>query len=263
MVDNVTIPASGTGTATPVIATDDVAGVHYQAVKIALGADGAIDTLVDSGQQTMANSVPVALASNQSTLPVRIGDGTLQTTLVDETGSSAVDALPVGGGTPHDSVDSGNPVKVGYKARNALPTAVANSDRADGSSDLWGRQLTAHIDPAMFVHKAFNATTSQTGIDVWSPTSGKKIAITSIVIGCYGTTAARIILWFGDNADTTYSAGTDQLVLAFSAAPSTTSKPGLVFTPATPIFCTTADRELHITTDANLSIDVACSGYEW
>lgn len=40
MADNVTIPASGTGTATPVVATDDVSGVHYQRVKLDVGGDG-------------------------------------------------------------------------------------------------------------------------------------------------------------------------------------------------------------------------------
>jgi hypothetical protein len=64
MADNVTIPTTGTGTATPVIATDDVASVHYQKIKIALGADGAVDTLLDSGQQAAADSVPVVLASD-------------------------------------------------------------------------------------------------------------------------------------------------------------------------------------------------------
>jgi len=167
------------------------------------------------------------------------------------------------GDVPHDSVDVGNPIKVGMKAANALPTAVANADRANAIADLWGRQMTTHIDPAQQIHKSFNATTTQTGADVWSPTSGKKIAVTSVVIGTYGTTAGRVILWFGDNADTTYTAGTDQLLLAFSTAPSANSKPGLVFTPAVPVFCTTADRELHITTDAAVSIDIAVEGYEW
>ena len=41
MADNVTIPASGTGTATPVVATDDVGSVHYQRIKLVGGADGA------------------------------------------------------------------------------------------------------------------------------------------------------------------------------------------------------------------------------
>lgn len=41
MADNVTLPATGTGTATPVIASDDVAGVQYQRVKVDHGGDGA------------------------------------------------------------------------------------------------------------------------------------------------------------------------------------------------------------------------------
>ncbi len=41
MADNVTIPATGSGSATPVVATDDVAGVHYQRMKI---SDGVADS---------------------------------------------------------------------------------------------------------------------------------------------------------------------------------------------------------------------------
>jgi hypothetical protein len=164
----------------------------------------------------------------------------------------------------HDAPDGTTfPVKTGAKAITAMPTAVANLDRADNVSDEYGRQLVAHVSPAMAVHKGVNYTATQTGTAIWVPTSGKKIAITSIVIGTYATTAARLILWFGDTADTTYTAGTDQLVLAASFAPSSTAKPGLVFCPASPVFCTTANRELHITTDAALSVDIAVEGYEF
>lgn len=72
MADNVTIPTTGSGTATPLIATDDVASVHYQKVKLALGADGAIDTLLDSGQQLAANSAPVVLASDHSDIKITL-----------------------------------------------------------------------------------------------------------------------------------------------------------------------------------------------
>ncbi|MBP8055066.1 MAG: hypothetical protein KA314_04460 [Chloroflexi bacterium] len=76
MADNVTIPTTGAGTATPVIATDDVASVHYQKIKIALGADGAIDTLLDSGQQLSANSAPVVLASDHGDIKITLdGEG--------------------------------------------------------------------------------------------------------------------------------------------------------------------------------------------
>lgn len=117
--------------------------------------------------------------------------------------------------------------------------------------------------PATQIHKAVNVTTTQTGTDVWTPGGGLRIAVTSLVIGSYGTTAGRVILWFGDNADTTYTAGTDQVLVAASFAPSATAKPGLVYTPSTPILCTTADRELHLTTDAGISLDITVEGYEW
>ena len=60
-----TAAASGTG---KTIAADDISSVLYQRVKIALGAADAYDMDLDSGQQTMANSLPVAIASNQSSL---------------------------------------------------------------------------------------------------------------------------------------------------------------------------------------------------
>ena len=163
----------------------------------------------------------------------------------------------------HDAVDTGNPTKIGMKARTTLPTAVANGDRADAGSDVYGRLLIAHIDPTMSVHKNATYTSQQTGSTLWDPTAGEKIAVTSVIIGTYGTTSGRIILWFGDNADTTFTQNTDQVLVAASFAPSSTAKPGLVYTPATPIFCTTADRELHVTTDAAISFDLTVEGYEF
>lgn len=69
MADNVAITA-GSGTA---IATDDVGSAHYQKIKIAIGADGAVDGLLDYGQGAMAASLPVAIASNQSAVAVTPG----------------------------------------------------------------------------------------------------------------------------------------------------------------------------------------------
>jgi len=160
----------------------------------------------------------------------------------------------------HDAADSGLPVLIGHRAQNALPASVANNDRARSISDLKGRQLVSHIDPGMQTWKSFNATTTQTSAIIWSPAGGSKIAITRIIIGAYGTTAARLILYFSEGA---YVAGTSQLVTAASFAPSTTVKPGLVDNPTVPIFCTTADMDLRITTDAALSVDVSVYGYEW
>lgn len=48
MADNVTIPATGTGSSAPVIAADDVSSVYYQRVKLDVGADGASSPVVGS-----------------------------------------------------------------------------------------------------------------------------------------------------------------------------------------------------------------------
>lgn len=61
--------------------------------------------------------------------------------VVAETGLSAVEALAVGGGTPHDSVDSGNPLKVGGYASATAPTAVAGGDRVNAWLSLNGAQI--------------------------------------------------------------------------------------------------------------------------
>lgn len=98
MADNVEITA-GTGTD---IATDDVAGVHYQKVKIALGADGAIDGLLDPGQAAMAASLPVVIASDQTAIPVSDAGPSwtsayLHTASADATGGADVTAAPASG----------------------------------------------------------------------------------------------------------------------------------------------------------------------
>ena len=67
MADNVQITA-GSGT---VIATDEVSRnattEHQQIVKLSLGAEGAHDNLVDSGEQNASDSVPVVPSSDAAT----------------------------------------------------------------------------------------------------------------------------------------------------------------------------------------------------
>lgn len=55
--------------------------------------------------------------------------------------NSTDDTVGVVGTVAHDGVDSGNPVKVGFKARTTNPTAVSDGDRADATSDKIGRQV--------------------------------------------------------------------------------------------------------------------------
>jgi hypothetical protein len=163
----------------------------------------------------------------------------------------------------NDAVDSGNPVKIGFKAQNAFPTAVANADRTNGQADLFGRQLVSHIDPAQFVTKQVEATATQTGTTIWDPTSGKRIAVTGYEIGTGGTTQALVTIWFGDNADVTFTQGTDQVLFRGTLTPTSTATPGVISNFTHPVFCTTVDRELHYTTSAGITIYILVMGYEY
>lgn len=124
MADNVTVPTTGTGTATPVIATDDVSGVHFQRVKL---VDGTLDssTAIAAGNGTNGGALRVTVAS-------------------DSTG-----ALIANGNVAHDAADSGAPVKTGAKATSGLAgaTMVADADRVDNVADLDGAQIVRPYCP--------------------------------------------------------------------------------------------------------------------
>lgn len=143
MADNVSI-TSGTGVS---IRADELgSGVQVQVVKIALGADGVEDNLVDAGQQLMAASVPVAIASDQSALGVTVAAGTstigavytaqdvkigaksLALTLSSGVGSVPIpDAATVVGAKPVSSTS----IRVGLEAPEADGTATGNATAGD------------------------------------------------------------------------------------------------------------------------------------
>ncbi len=167
------------------------------------------------------------------------------------------------GNIAHDTADTGNPVKIGFQAEaSTFGTAVANGDRVNGIADVFGRQLIGVIDASMQVFKSANYTTQQTGASMWTPSSGKKISVTYLAISSYATTAGRVLVWFGAAGDTTYTAGTDQLVWAGSFAPSANAKPGAIVQLPFGVTAVTADHQLRITTDAAISLDVTIYGYE-
>lgn len=213
-----------------------------------LGANSGVDI----GDVTINN------ASGASAVNIQDGGNSIT---VDGT-VTVTDGLNIEGDVAHDTVDSGNPVKIGFQAESSFPTAVATGDRVNGTADVFGRQLVAHIDAGMQVWKGANYTTTQTGTDIWTPSAGKKICITYMAISSYATTAGRVILWLGASGDTTYTAGTDQLVWAGSFAPSANAKPGAIISLPYGITAVTADHRLKITTDAGISLDVTVYGYE-
>jgi len=212
---------------------------------------------VDIGDVTINNAAGASAVNIQDGGNSITVDGTVAAT---QSGTWNVVAA---GDVAHDSPDSGNPVKIGFQAETALPAAVANGDRTNGISDQFGRQLVTHISPGMQTWKSANYTTTQTGVAVWTPASGKTIAVTYLAVSSYATTTGRVIVWFGASGDTTYTAGTDQLVWAGSFAPGTSSKPGAILNFPTPVFSANVDYILRVTTDANISLDVSVYGYEF
>lgn len=163
MADDVTFqPTVATPPTGTKVATDDVAGSHFQRVKLDVGGDGVSVPVVDAD-----GNVPVIFPSPQDVniasvgplLPVQISDGTDTATVnaggalnvageVTVVGTAAITGT-VHGNVAHDAVDSGNPVKIGGNARFAgsLPVAVGLNDRVDGLFDGQGRQITKSLYP--------------------------------------------------------------------------------------------------------------------
>jgi hypothetical protein len=101
-------------------------GPESGALRVTVADDSTGVLSVDDNGSSLTVDAPVGTPVN-----VQIGNATLSAGVIDETGASAVDALAVGGGTAHDAVDSGNPVKIGGVAvsGSATPTSVAAADR--------------------------------------------------------------------------------------------------------------------------------------
>lgn len=295
--DQSAIPVSGTVTANLAAGTNNIGDVDVLTLpSIPAGNNniGDVDVLSvpaplsTTGGGTEATALRVTLA-NDSTGVVSVDDNggaltvdavnldirdlAFATDKVDISGSTVTAqiegletpsfSVQIAGDVVSGGVDSGFPVKIGMKAETTLPAAVDDGDRVDAVADVFGRQLVSHIPPTLQVWKSANYTTTQTGTAIWTPAAGKKIALTSLTISSYGSTAGRVIVWFGGAGDTTYSAGTDQLVWAGSFAASATQSPGMILSLSTPIFAATADHVLRITTDAAISLDLATYGYEF
>ena len=200
--------------------------------------------------QSDGTNLKVISASNPG---VNIGD------VVVSSGNVAV-----AGDVGHDSPDQGNPVKIGFKA-DAVATlagAVANNDRVDGVADRYGRQLVAHIDPAMQVWKSAEYTSTQTGANIWVPTAGNRFVVTQLNIATGGTTAGLVTIWAAQTATTAYTPGTDQVFFRGTLTPTANATPGALIQPPYPMFSDTLNDCLKITTSANMTIYIQVYGYE-
>jgi hypothetical protein len=107
-----------------------------------------------------------------------------------------------------------------------------------------------------------DVSTAQTGTVLQAPSSATaRLLVRDILVSSKGTTAGRVVLWFGAPGDSAYNAGTDQLVWAGTFKPSSTASPGAVVTGAS-VEALAAGHELKLTTVGDVSLDVAVHGLE-
>lgn len=229
-----------------VIATDEIGGVDYQRVKLACGPDGtATDVPVGGGVEAAALRVTVASDStgvlsvddNGASLTVdnaalAVTGGGVEATALrvtiasDSTGVLSVDdnggaltvdnagtfAVQSSGSVAHDAADSGNPVKVGGKARTTNPTAVADADRVDATFDDLGRQvvvLSQVRDLVTHQHTQIASSSSETTIG--TAVASTFLDLVSLVITNQTATAVNCTI-----KDST--AGTTRMIIALPAS---------------------------------------------
>ena len=191
MPDNLTTTTTvSTVPSGTVISTDDAgASGHVQRVKLAYSADG-----VATHAQVDADGMLVNLGTNNDvtvTGTVTANAGTGPWPVTDNGGSITVDnggtfATQASGSVAHDAADSGNPVKVGGKAYNfdgTVPgTAVAENDRANFISDVYGRQFVETAHPNYWrLSSDYASAQTNTSLKT-APGAGLKLYITDVII---------------------------------------------------------------------------------
>lgn len=215
MADNVAITA-GSGTT---IATDEVGSAHHQKVKVEFGengtatevsaanplpvGDGGSSLTVDgtvavSGEPTVkVNSALPAGANSIGTVVLGAGSAEAGKVKVTElpalpAGTNAIGQVDPRGNVAHDSADSGNPVKVGGRARTTHTAAIANDDRSDLTTDKYGRLLTAGFIPDTKVSGRVTLENETSTTVLEAPGASIRLVVTSIVVTNAGSTAGRL-----------------------------------------------------------------------
>lgn len=163
-------------------------------------------------------------------------------------------------------------VKVAFGDSSAITRVTTSAGLPIGDGDSSLPDIATKLDTligllgtatASQVWKSWAVTTTQTGAAIWTPGSGKKIALDLILVDIGGTTGGDVTLWFGASGDTTYTAGTDQVVMGpWPVLPSATVAPFKVIALPRPIIAATADHILRLTTSAGITCNGVCYGYE-
>jgi len=121
-----------------------------------------------------------------------------------------IGADQVSGDTAHAATDSGRPVKIGGKANQNEPTAVADAQRVDAWWDQQGRLVVAPLFPANVASAGAHGpvsvtlTTSSEATVIAAPGAGS-IHVTAIMVGNTSATKVRLDLKEGAGGTVRFS----------------------------------------------------------
>lgn len=108
------------------------------------------------------------------------------------------------GNVAHDAIDSGAPVKIGYKAigHGSNPTAVAENDRTDAFANRHGIPFRIGGHPNIITLEA-EYTAAQTNTAIITVSAGTKIVVTQVAALCDNANTVDVGLRVGFGAATT------------------------------------------------------------
>lgn len=141
MADNVTIPPTGTGDTTPVIAADDIAGVKHQRMKAEFGEDGTATDVSRTNPMPVTGLVDPVIASVDVTRPANTTTYTANDAIADTT--------PTAGGFTLASMANASG---GYGMLNELIILSAADPALTLQGEIWifNQAVTAVADNAAF-----------------------------------------------------------------------------------------------------------------
>jgi hypothetical protein len=177
--------------------------------KVSVGSD-VVHTIVDSGAITTSGTVTATLAAETTKVigtvnvaasqTIGLAAGTAGIGKLTTNSGVTIGAVEIvaaqtlatvttvgtltGGGIAHDGVDSGNPLKVGGRARTSEIAAVANDDRTDFVATTTGKQIVeTHTNPENIVAGVTAAMTGTTSTSlVAAPAGSLRNYITTITV---------------------------------------------------------------------------------
>lgn len=177
--------------------------------------------------------------------------GTGETVRTDTVSGEKVEELKIGWGT----AGAYNRIEEAAGLPVTLPDSLAASV---------GDSILALPGPgtAAWVHRSADYTTTQAGVELWNPASGKRCVVRQVSIEWYGSDDGNIFVWASTTSDSesTYTPGTDQLICAAHPTPSTKGNGGR---DRVGMWVTAgANYGVRVTTSGNVDCTVTLEGYE-